>query len=310
MQSANRPRVDPKQLRKTLLIWGIVAVVVIAGSQIGFGVIWNQGIIRPMLNALLFLYAYLGRNFVVAIGAFTIILRLLTMPLTVKQVRASKNMAALQPRLAELQKKYGGDKQRLVEAQQKLYKEAGANPLGGCLPSLVQFPIWIGLYQSINSLLADTPLELMHLGKNIYAGFEAFTQILPLQSKFLWLNLAFPDPSPFILPVLVAGTMWLQQKMMTQPNADPQQSSMNQTMQLMMPLMFGYFTTQFASGLAIYFIISNVVGIVMQWAIERSISQPATSPASSSLVAEPVAAVSDKDKASYGRKKQRRKAKR
>ncbi|NLG49021.1 MAG: hypothetical protein GX552_02775, partial [Chloroflexi bacterium] len=128
------------------------------------------------------------------------------------------------------------------------------------------------------------------------------------QSKFLWLNLAFPDPSPFILPVLVAGTMWLQQKMMTQPSADPQQSSMNQTMQLMMPLMFGYFTTQFASGLAIYFVISNVVGIVMRWAIER-ISQPATSPAGT-LVAEPVAAVSDKDKASYGRKKQRRKAKR
>ncbi|NLG52082.1 MAG: hypothetical protein GX552_18390, partial [Chloroflexi bacterium] len=87
MQSASRPQVDPKQLRKTLLIWGLVAVVIIAGSQIGWGVIWNQGIIRPMLNALLFLYTYLGRNFVVAIGAFTIILRLLTLPLTIKEVR-------------------------------------------------------------------------------------------------------------------------------------------------------------------------------------------------------------------------------
>ncbi len=304
MQGATRPQVDPKQLRKTLLTWGLIAVIIIAGSQIGWGVIWNEGLMRPMLNVLLFLYAYLGHSFVVAIGALTIILRLVTMPLTIKQIRASQNMAALQPKLAELQKKYGGDKQRLVQAQQKLYKEAGASPLGGCLPSLVQFPIWIVLYQSINSLLADTPLELMHLGKNVYAGFEALTRIIPLQSHFLWLNLALPDPSPFVLPILVAGTMWLQQKMMTQPSADPQQASMNQTMQLMMPLMFGYFTTQFASGLAIYFVISNVVGIIMQWAIQR-MSQPATG-----LVLEPVAAVSDKDKASYERKKQRRKAKR
>lgn len=304
MQGATRPQIDPKQLRKTLLTWGLVAVIIIAGSQIGWGMIWNEGLVRPMLNVLLLLYAYLGHSFVVAIGALTIILRLVTMPLTIKQIRASQNMAALQPKLAELQKKYGGDKQRLVQAQQKLYKDAGASPLGGCLPSLVQFPIWIVLYQSINSLLADTPLELMHLGKNVYAGFEALTRVIPLQSHFLWLNLALPDPSPFVLPILVAGSMWLQQKMMTQPSADPQQASMNQTMQLMMPLMFGYFTTQFASGLAIYFVISNVVGIIMQWAIQR-MSQPATG-----LVLEPVAAVSDKDKASYERKKQRRKAKR
>jgi len=125
-----------------------------------------------------------------------------------------------------------------------------------------------------------------------------------LQSHFLWLNLALPDPSPFILPVLVGGTMWLQQKVMTQPSSDPQQASMNQTMQLMMPLMFGYFTTTFASGLAIYFVISNVVGIVMQWALER-IEGPVK-------VETPAVDESEtlKGKAAYERKKQRRKAKR
>ena len=271
LQRATNSQIDPKQLRKSLITWALVGGAVIAITQIGFGTIWREGIIRPMLNALLFLYYYLGQNFIVAIAALTLLLRLITSPLQIKQVRSSRDMAAVQPRLAELQKKYAGDKEKLVAEQQKLYKEAGVSPLGGCLPTLIQFPIWISLYQSINSLLADTPLELMNLGKNVYASFAAVTEIIPLQSHFWWLNLAKPDPSPFILPVLVAGTMWLQQKMMTRTtaSADPQQASMNQTMQLMMPLMFGYFTTQFSSGLAIYFVISNVIGIVVQWGVEK-----------------------------------------
>lgn len=306
MQNVNRPRLDPKQVRKSLLTWAIIAVVVIAGTQIGWGVIWREGVIRPMLNALLFLYTFLGQSFIIAITVFTLLLRLLTMPLTVKQVRSTKRMSALQPRIAELQKRYGGDKQKLMQEQQNLYKTAGVSPFGGCLPTLIQFPIWIGLYQSINAILADTPLELVNLGKEIYVGFQQFINIIPLQSRFLWLNLAQPDPTPFVLPVLVGASMWLQQKMMTQPSGDTQQASMNQTMQIMMPLMFGYFTTQFASGLALYFLISNIVGIVMQWAIERLEKPAVVIPAEQSVAA----AANDKGKAPYGRKKQRRKSKR
>ena len=306
MTSANRPKINAGQLRKSLITWGAIAAVVLAGSQIGWGVIWSEGLIRPMLNALLFLYAFLGQSFIIAIAAFTIVLRLITMPLQVKQIRSAKRMSQLQPRVAELQKKFGGDKARVAEEQQKLYRQAGVNPLGGCLPTLVQFPIWIGLYQSINAVLADTPIELMNLGRNIYAGFPRFTEIVPLQSHFLWLNLARPDPTPFVLPILVGGTMWLQQRMMTQPSgSDSQQASMNQTMQVMMPLMFGYFTTQFASGLAIYFVISNVVGIAIQWAIERW-----GAPAAPAIAEVPAAPASNKEKVPYGRKKQRRKAKR
>lgn len=308
MQSSGttRPQIDPKQMRKTLLIWGVAALVLIAGSQIGWKVIWRQGLVRPMLNALLFLYANLGHSFVLAITVFTILLRLLTLPLQFKQIQSTKRMAALQPRLSELQKKYGNNKEKLVTEQQKLYKEAGVNPLGGCLPTLIQFPIWIVLYQSINSILADTPLELMHLGKEVYIGYKALLDIVPLQNSFLGLNLARPDPTSIILPVLVGGTMWLQQKLMTPPNADPQQASMNNTMQVMMPVMFGYFTTQFAAGLAIYFIISNVVGIIIQYGVER-IGKPA--PAAITAGVTP-ANESNKEKAVYGRKKQRRKAKR
>ena len=269
MQRQGVPNVDPKQLRKTLLTWGTIAVVIVAGSQIGWSVIWNEGLIRPMLNLLLFLYTYLGQSFIIAIAALTILLKLITSPLQIKQIRSTQRMAALQPRLAELKAKYGGNQQKMAEGQQKLYKQEGISPLGGCLPTLIQFPIWISLYQSINSILADTPLELMTLGKNIYAGFAAIADIVPLQSHFLWLDLAKPDPTPYLLPILVGGSMWLQQRMMAQPSSDPQQASMNQSMQIMMPVMFGFFTLQFASGLAIYFIISNIVGIIMQWAIQR-----------------------------------------
>lgn len=306
MTSASRPQINPARLRKSLLTWAILAVVVMAGTQIGWGVIWREGLIRPMLNALLFLYAYLGQSFIIAITVFTVILRLITLPLQVKQVNASRRMAQLQPRVAELQKRYGGDKARLAEEQQKLYKQAGVNPLGGCLPTLIQFPIWIGLFQSINDILADTPIELMNLGQNVYDGFPRFTEIVPLQSHFLWLNLARPDPTPFVLPILVGGTMWLQQRMMTQPASDSQQASMNQTMQVVMPIMFGYFTTQFAAGMALYFVISNVVGIASQWAIERWGGAPVT-PA---ITEEPAEPASNKEKVPYGRKKQRRKAKR
>ena len=87
-----------------------------------------------------------------------------------------------------------------------------------------------------------------------------------MNSRFFWLDLGKPDPY-YILPILVAGTMWAQQKMMTPPSGDSQQASMNQSMQLMMPLMFGYITLQYASGLALYFVVSNIVGIAIQFAI-------------------------------------------
>lgn len=306
MTSGSRPRIDPKQLRKTLLIMGAAAIVLVLGFQIGWSTIWREGLIRPFLNVLLFLYAYLGRSFVVAIAAFTIVLRAITLPLQFQQIRTTRRMAAMQPRLKELQLKYGGDKARMAQEQQKLYKAAGVNPLGGCLTTFIQFPIWIALYQAINSILADSPTELMGLGKEVYRNFGAITSIIPIQNHFLWLNLALPDPSPIVLPILVGGTMWLQQKLMTQPSSDPQAASMNQTMQIMMPLMFGYFTTQFSSGLAIYFVISNVVGIAIQLIVERI-----EGPVSNALPATVTAPTEiDKDKVTHGRKKQRRKAKR
>ena len=227
---------------------------------------WNLLILQPMLNFLILLYRVTFSNFGIAIIAFTIVIRLLMLPLTLRQLHASKSMMTLQPKMQELQKKHGKDKEKISQETMKLYKEHGVNPLGCALPTIVQFPIWIGLYQSIVQALADTPEGLLALSQHLYPPFDIVWLTVPLDRAFLWLDLAKPDPF-MVLPVLVGGSMYLQQKMMQVPNADPSQAQMNRMMQTMMPLMFAFMTLQFASGLALYWVVSNLIGIAMQYTV-------------------------------------------
>jgi YidC/Oxa1 family membrane protein insertase len=222
-----------------------------------------------MLNALLGLYSILGHQFWLAIIIFTILIRVLMIPLMLPQQRAAKKMQDLQPQLKELQKKYGKDREKMAQEQMKLYKEGGASPFSGCLPTLVQFPIWIGLYQSIIQSLGHQPLQLLGLSQNIYGGLRAMISAnVPLNRFFLGMDLSL-EPSvlgglTYLLPVLVAFTMWLQSKMATPAGADPQAASMNQSMTVMMPLMFGFFSLNFSTGLSLYFVVSNIIGIITQ----------------------------------------------
>ncbi len=150
---------------------------------------WNL-ITVPMLNLLLLLYEFLGHNFALSIAVFTIIVRVVTLPLTLPQQRSAKAMQALQPRIQELQKKYKNDREKLAQAQMELYKEAGVNPLGGCLPMLVQLPIWIGLYQAVLRGLGNSPLQLFQLSQSILPGLQWLSDLVPLNARFLWMDLA------------------------------------------------------------------------------------------------------------------------
>jgi YidC/Oxa1 family membrane protein insertase len=145
----------------------------------------------------------------------------------------------------------------------ELYREKGINPAMGCLPMLLQLPIMFAFYQSIVKALANSPLQMISLGQFASASLS---HLVPLGSRFLWLDLGYPDPI-YVLPILVVATTWLQQKMATAPSSDPQAASMTQSMQITMPLMFGFITMSVASGLAVYFVISNLVGIVIQYFI-------------------------------------------
>lgn len=231
------------------------------------GQLWNVVFIQPMIYASLWLYQFLGHNFALAIMVLTVAVRLLTLPLTLPAQKSAKKQQELQPKIQAIQKKYAKDKERQSQELMALYKEEGINPMGGCLPMLIQLPVIMAFYQSIAKVLADTPLALFSLS-GFLTGNANMTSLIPLSSKFFWLNLARPDPW-YVLPVLVVFTSWFQQKMMTPSTpTDPQAASMNQTMQITMPLMFGFLTMQWPSGLAIYFVVTNIVGIIIQLVID------------------------------------------
>jgi len=225
--------------------------------------VWYLIIANPVLNVLVALTHLLGGSFGLSIIALTVIVRLISWPLTKRQLNSTKSMQEMQPKIQELQKKYGKNQQKLQQEMMKLYKEAGINPLGCIWPMLIQLPIWIALYQAIMSALASTPESLLGLAQRLYS-WDIVNQAIPLSSKFLWLDLGQPDPY-LILAIIVGGTMWVQQKMTTAPAVDARQQSTNRMMTLLMPLMFGFLTLMFPSGLALYWAVSNIIGIITQY---------------------------------------------
>jgi YidC/Oxa1 family membrane protein insertase len=142
--------------------------------------------------------------------------------------------------------------------------------MAGCLPLLIQLPVIWAFYQSISRALAYRPGEMLVLTQYLSA-VPKFMSLVPLPNNWLWFNLAKPDA--ILLPLLVAGTTWLQQKLSTSttqaPSTDPQAAQMSQSMMITMPLMFGYIAMQMPAGLSIYFIVSNVVGTGIQWLTNR-----------------------------------------
>jgi YidC/Oxa1 family membrane protein insertase len=226
----------------------------------------------PLANIILLFYHLLGNQTVLAITALTILINLALYPLTQGQQKSAERTQALQPEIEKLKKKYGNDKERLQQEQMKLYREMGINPLSGCLPLLIQMPIWFGLYQAIRYCIPSTPLEVFQFSHHIYKWLPGVIGLVPLQSTFLGMDLGQPPGMPqwwsYALPVLVFATSWLQQKLLTPPtpSGDKSQAAMmSQQMQIMMPLMFGVFSIQFAAGLSIYFIISNLIRIAQYY---------------------------------------------
>ena len=223
---------------------------------------WDLIIANPVLNVLIALSHVLGGSFGLAIIALTVIVRLITWPLNRRQLMSTKALQDMQPKIQELQKKYGKNRQKLQQEMVKLYKEAGVNPLGCLWPMLVQFPIWIALYQSIMRALATTPENLLDLARHLYSWYVV-TQAIPLNSHFLWLDLG--AGGDIFLAIMVGGTMWLQQRMTQAPAVDPRQESTNRMMLLMMPLMFGLLSLSFPAGLGLYWAVSNILGIITQY---------------------------------------------
>jgi YidC/Oxa1 family membrane protein insertase len=242
---------------------------------------WDTLIITPFVNVLLFIYQSAWHNFGIAIILFTILIRLITHPLTVKQLKGTAAMQDLQKdkRWQDMQKKYKDDKEKLAQEQMKLYKELGINPLASCLPTLIQFPLIIGLYQTITQAMATSPLELLQLTKHVYPNFLDVGALIPLNSQFLWMDLGKPDliQVPFlpfgipILAIIVVVTTYMQSKLLTPPSttSGDQGAAMGKAMNLYMPFLMGYLALTLASGLSLYFVVSNVIGIAQYAALGK-----------------------------------------
>jgi YidC/Oxa1 family membrane protein insertase len=224
--------------------------------------VWNDVLINPMINGLIILSRILFDNFGLAIIAFTILVRLATLPLTLRGLHATRRMQALQPKMQELQKKYKDPKRR-QEEMMKLYRSEGVNPLGCLGPQLVQMPIWFALYAVLTRTVGGTPERTVELAQRLYP-WEFIQSAVPLATQFLWLDLGRPD---MIMVVLVGITTWLQTKLsLTQTSmASPQTAQTNQMMLWLMPIMFAWFTLSVPSGLAVYWTATNIIGIVMNY---------------------------------------------
>ena len=211
-------------------------------ESISFGwfIVWELSIISYMAKGLFYLlqlFYRLSHNYGIAIIFLTMIVRVVFIPLTFKSFKSMKDIQRLQPEIQKLQKKYKNDKAELNKAMMELYKTHKVNPLGGCLPMVLQLPVFIGLY----NLLANT-IELR-------------------QTPFiLWINdLSIKDPY-YVLPIIMGITMLIQQKM-TPSTVDPTQAKI----MLIMPVMFTFFFLNFPSGLVLYWLVNNVLTIGQQY---------------------------------------------
>lgn len=213
-------------------------------KTIDFG--WFDIIAKPLLLSLKFFFSF-THNYGVAIILITIIIKILFWPLANKSFKSMKGMQNIQPEIAKLKEKYGDNREEFAKQQMALYKQYNVNPLGGCLPMLLQIPVFIALYR----VLADS-IELRH------ASFISF-----------WINdLSAKDPT-YIAPLLMGASMFLQQKM-TPSSADPTQAKM----MMFMPLIFTVMFLSFPSGLVIYWLLNNVLSIAQQIYINKKSNVP------------------------------------
>ncbi|HMP43259.1 MAG TPA: YidC/Oxa1 family membrane protein insertase, partial [Roseiflexaceae bacterium] len=216
-------------------------------------------------------YQWTG-NAGIAIIIFTVVVRTVILPLTIKSLQSSRKIQEIQPLIKELQRKYGKEPQKLQEETFKLYREYKINPAGGCLPMLLQLPLFLAVYQAVINLTRVSPAEYAAAGMlDALRGTEiALPQITAtlgqpqLAGGFLWLpDLGKTDPL-YILPILSVIFQLLVQLMATPRVQDPQQKAMMQSM-LILPIVFGYIGFIFPSGAVLYWVVGSIYSMVQQY---------------------------------------------
>jgi len=215
-------------------------------KAVDFG--WFDIIAKPLLALLNFLYGFVG-NYGVAIIIVTILTKIIFFPLAQKSYKSMKQMQKLQPQITKIREKYKHDKQRMNQEIMQLYKTYKVNPMGGCLPMLVQIPVFIAFYKVLGA-----SIELRH------APFMLWINDLSAPDR-LWPDLGLPYVGGIpVLTLLMGVSMFIQQKM-TPTMGDPTQAKM----MLLMPIVFTVMFINFPSGLVLYWLVQNILGIAQQY---------------------------------------------
>lgn len=201
----------------------------------------NKAVAKPMHTAMNFLYIYIS-NYGLVIILLTVIIKILFHPLTKKGLNSIKEMQKIQPQLAALKERYKDDKEKMNRELMDLYKRYSINPMGGCLPMVLQIPVFIALYNVLS-----TSIELRH------APFAFWIR-----------DLSAHDPY-YVTPILMGGTMLIQQKM-TPSAMDPAQAKM----MLIMPVVFTFMFLNLPSGLVLYWLVNNVLSIAQTYYIQKT----------------------------------------
>ena len=208
-----------------------------------------QALVDFVVHILNAIYGVVG-NYGIAIIIVTVLMRIIIFPLTLKQEKSMKKMRELQPELEKIKEKYKDNPQEYQQKTAELYRESGVNPLGGCLPLLIQMPVFVALYWAFSG------------------------NAIPADAKFLWFTLKQPDRLFMIgnfafnlLPILNVGVTYIQQKIMTSATSGQESSQQMQTMLYMMPLMMLFIFYKMPAGVTLYYLVSGALSLVQQYFI-------------------------------------------
>ena len=208
-----------------------------------------QALVDFVVHVLNAIYGVVG-NYGIAIIIVTILMRIIVFPLTLKQEKSMKKMRDLQPELDKIKEKYKDSPQEYQQKTAELYRENGVNPLGGCLPLLIQMPIFVALYWAFSG------------------------NAIPADAKFLWFTLKQPDRLFMmgnfafnLLPILNVGVTYIQQKIMASATSGQESNQQMQTMLYMMPIMMLFIFYRMPSGVTLYYLVSGALALLQQYII-------------------------------------------
>lgn len=244
--------------------------------------LWNQALVYPLTNALIWLYSIFGNNLGWAIVAITVIIKIITLPLSIPSIKAAKKQRELAPELAKIKEKYKDDKKRQMEAQSTFLKEKGLNPTSGCLLQIVTLVVIFALYQVFMNVLNVNGHSSLN---NVLYPWLQFNSNNPLNVTFGYLNLIHPDPY-FILPVLAGAFQFLLSKLMmpvvskdeklaakTAGKSDDFMYNMQEQSLYLMPIMTILIGWKLASGLVLYWLLSSALQLLQQLLVDGHLTK-------------------------------------